>query len=239
MSVRVNKIFVDYDLVEKHNQVSYAHKEDVELVDLVTRFSAPDQLLDARETKTPIFNRSGDATIVRPIGPYGVYYLYLRPLYALSRIVVEPDDVFVDVTRVKDQLVYCFYNGTRRESISITATISEDIEGVARELSTGLNDASWRQYFIRKVLTKPGASSIDQPPGAYPDIMTAARAARYLSVEEKTIRNWTSEGKIPYKKLGSSVRYVRAELDAALEAGTIGKTSSKKPKASKAKSKTA
>lgn len=230
MSVRVNKIFVDYDLVQKHNQVSFAHNEDVELVDLVTRFPAPDRLLDIRETETPISNRAGDATIVRPVGPYGIYYLYLRPNFALSQIVVEPDDVFVDITRVKDQLVYCFYNGTRRESISITATICEDLEGVARELSTGLNDATWRQYFVRKVLTKPDARPIGQPAQEFPDIMTVAQAARYLSVEEKTIRNWTSEGKIPFKKLGSSVRYQKKELDEALQKGDLGKSRSRKPK---------
>jgi excisionase family DNA binding protein len=231
MSVRVNRIFVDYDLIQKHNQVSYAHNDDVELVDLVTSFQAPDRLLDIRETETPIFNRTGDATIVRPVGPFGIYYLYVRPNFALSSIVVEPDDVFVDVTRVKDQLVYCFYNGTRRESISITATICEDLEGVARELSSDLNDATWRQYFVRKILKKPAARPIGQPTGVYPDIMTAAQAARYLSVEEKTIRNWTSEGKIPFKKLGSSVRYKKSELDQGLEKGAIGKSSSKKPRA--------
>jgi excisionase family DNA binding protein len=235
MSVRVNQIFVDYDLVQKQNQVSYAHNEDVELADLVTRFPAPDRLLDIRETEIPIFNRTGDATIVRPVGPYGMYYLYLRPNFALSKILVEPDDVFVDITRVRDHLVYCFYNGTRRESISITATICEDLEGVARELSTGLNDATWRQYFIRKVLTKPDARPIGKPSQAHQDIMTAAQAARYLSVEEKTIRNWTSEGKIPFKKLGSSVRYKQSELDDALEKGEIGTFISKKPKARKSK----
>lgn len=239
MSVRVNKIFVDYDLVQKHNQVSFAHNEDVDLVDLVTRFPAPDRLLDIRETETPIFSRAGHATIVRPVGPYGIYYLFLRPNFALSKIVVEPDDVFVDISREKDHLVYCFYNGTRRESISISATICEDLEGVARELSTGLNDATWRQYFVRKVLTKPDARSIGQPAAAFPDIMTAAQAARYLSVEEKTIRNWTSEGRIPFKKLGSSVRYMKKELDEALENGDIGKAISKKLKARQSKSKPA
>jgi excisionase family DNA binding protein len=60
--------------------------------------------------------------------------------------------------------------------------------------------------------------------------MTVAQAARYLSVEEKTIRNWTSEGKIPFKKLGSSVRYQKKELDEALQKGDLGKSRSRKPK---------
>jgi excisionase family DNA binding protein len=151
----------------------------------------------------------------------------LRPLYALSRIVVDPDDVFVDITRVKEQLVYCFYNGTRRQGIGITATIVEDVAGVARELSTGLDDAVWRQYFVRKVLQKPDVRSLVELE-SFPSIMNAAQVARYLGVEEKTIRNWTSEGKIPYKKVGSAVRYMKSEIDDAFEAEHIGKAKDKK-----------
>ena len=43
--------------------------------------------------------------------------------------------------------------------------------------------------------------------------MTAKQAADYLQVEEKTIRNWTSQGKIPASKIGGTVRYSKAALD--------------------------
>ena len=43
--------------------------------------------------------------------------------------------------------------------------------------------------------------------------MTAAQAADYLQVEEKTIRNWSSQGKIPKSKIGGTVRYSKAVLD--------------------------
>jgi excisionase family DNA binding protein len=230
MSIRVNRICVDYDRVLEHSQLTFEHKADVELVDLVTTFSAPDYLRDVRDLKTPIFNRDGNATIVRDVGSHGVYYLYIRPSFALSKIVVDPDDVFVDVTRMKDQLVYCFYNGTRRQSISITATIVEDLEGVARELSTGLADSIWRQYFIRKILQKPDARPLDAAGDAFPPIMNAAQVAKYLGMEEKTIRNWTSEGKIPHKKVGSAVRYRKSDIDAAFTSEEIGKAKKQKSK---------
>jgi excisionase family DNA binding protein len=43
--------------------------------------------------------------------------------------------------------------------------------------------------------------------------MTAKEVAKYVNVGEKTIRNWTSEGKIPFVKLGSAVRYPKTRID--------------------------
>jgi excisionase family DNA binding protein len=43
--------------------------------------------------------------------------------------------------------------------------------------------------------------------------MTAEEVANYLNLEIKTIRNWTSEGKIPSVKLGSAVRYQKERKD--------------------------
>ena len=43
--------------------------------------------------------------------------------------------------------------------------------------------------------------------------MTATEVAFYLNVGIKTIRNWTSENKIPYVKLGSAVRYPKTRID--------------------------
>ena len=43
--------------------------------------------------------------------------------------------------------------------------------------------------------------------------MTAKEVADYLGVKTKTIRNWTSEKKIPFVKLGGSVRYPRERID--------------------------
>ena len=43
--------------------------------------------------------------------------------------------------------------------------------------------------------------------------MTAEQVADYLQVDKKTIRNWTSEGKIPSVKIGSAVRYPKERID--------------------------
>ena len=224
MSIRINRIWIDYDNGDKSHRKVFDHKAEIELADLVSELErAPDRLVEADVYKFPIFNRDGHASIVREVGPNGAYFLSLRPEYALSDVVVDPDDLFVDLKIVKDRIVYCFYNGTRRQAISITATIAEDIAGVARELSTGLSDPIWRQYFIRKALRKPDAKPLSAPGESYPEILTASQVARYLAVEEKTIRNWTSERKIPFKKAGSNVRYRKTEIDAALDRGELGK----------------
>ena len=91
-----------------------------------------------------------------------------------------------------------------------------------------MNDAVWRQYFIRKVLRKPDAKAPGEVEETYPQFMSAAQAARYLAVEEKTVRNWTSEKNISSKELGGATRYKKTELGAALGAGTRGKVSKKK-----------
>ena len=66
----------------------------------------------------------------------------------------------------------------------------------------------------------------------YPEIMTANQVASYLGFEAKTIRNWTSEGTIPHKKIGRSPRYLKSEIDEALKNETLGR---KKPGKSKPK----
>lgn len=49
--------------------------------------------------------------------------------------------------------------------------------------------------------------------------LTAAQAAVYLKLALGTIRNLTSERRIPFAKRGGIVRYNRASLDAWLESG--------------------
>jgi len=47
-------------------------------------------------------------------------------------------------------------------------------------------------------------AGIELPEIAVPEIMNARQLADYLGFEEKTIRNWTSEGTVPYRKVGGS-----------------------------------
>lgn len=47
-----------------------------------------------------------------------------------------------------------------------------------------------------------------------------AEAAKYLGLSEQTIRNKASKGEIPFKKVGSALRFRRAELDQWVESAT-------------------
>ena len=51
--------------------------------------------------------------------------------------------------------------------------------------------------------------------------MTAEQIAEYVQVEVKTIRKWTSDGRIPHSKLGSAVRYRKDEIDTAIKEGSL------------------
>lgn len=48
------------------------------------------------------------------------------------------------------------------------------------------------------------------------DWMTTKEVAEYLSVSVGQIRNWTSNGKVSYYKIGRHNRYLRSEVDALL-----------------------
>jgi excisionase family DNA binding protein len=47
--------------------------------------------------------------------------------------------------------------------------------------------------------------------------------AVYLQLEEKTIRNMTSEGRIPFVRVGGAVRYEKDKIDEAIKNGILGK----------------
>lgn len=46
--------------------------------------------------------------------------------------------------------------------------------------------------------------------------LSVSEAAEYLRISEGSLRNLTSNGKIPFYKLGRRVRYLKAELKALL-----------------------
>lgn len=48
--------------------------------------------------------------------------------------------------------------------------------------------------------------------------MKVPEVARYLGLAESTIRNKVSRGEIPYKKVGTQVRFRRSEIDEWVEA---------------------
>ena len=153
----------------------------------------------------PLFNENGLTKLTPEVGPKGIYYLELQPRYKLKQLIVEPEDVVVDIYfGAEERLIYSFYNPTRRNNITISAASEKDKDNVHAKLKSDLKDIYWRQYFIRlaqnEVDVKRSSTKVSEN-------MTAEEVAKYLNLEIKTIRNWTSEGKIPSVKLRSAVRY--------------------------------
>jgi excisionase family DNA binding protein len=160
---------------------------------------------------SPLFNASGLTKLIPELGPKGIYYLELRPEHKLKLLVVEPEDVVVDIyIGPKLTLIYSFYNPTRKNFISITASIEKDKEYVYTKLKSDLTDIYWRQYFIKLALNKIEDTRSELKVSTN---MTADEVVKYLQLDKKTIRKWTSEGKIPNMKLGSAVRYRKVQID--------------------------
>jgi excisionase family DNA binding protein len=158
-----------------------------------------------------LFNEKGLTKLIPEVGPKGIYYLELRPSYKLKQLFVEPDDVVVDIfIGSEETLIYSFYNPTRRNFISINASLEKDKENVFTKIKSDLTNIYWRRYFIRRALYDTDVTMSDSK---ISENMTAAEVAKYLNLGNKTIRNWTSEGKIPFVKLGSSVRYPKERID--------------------------
>ncbi len=163
------------------------------------------------ELSTPrLFNAAGLEKLIPEVGPKGIYYLELRPGYKLKQLMVDPDEVVVDIfIGPIDTLIYSFYNPTRRNSISITASIEKDLQ-VYTKLKSDLSNIHWRQYFIRLAMDRVQEKEIENKVSVN---MNAKEVADYLGVGIKTIRNWTSEEKIPSVKIGSAVRYPKERID--------------------------
>ena len=119
--------------------------------------------------------------LIPEVGPKGIYYLELRPGYKLKQLIVEPEDVVVDIyIGAKDTLIYSFYNPTRRNHISITASSEKDKDNIYAKLKSDLTDIYWRQYFVRVAIDivdiKKGDTKISEN-------MTAEEVANYLNVK--------------------------------------------------------
>ncbi len=184
--------------------------------------SMQDELIEA-----PLFDKNNLAKMIEEVGYHERLIIFLRPRYKLERIMVEPDEVIMDVHPSQgERLAYSFYNPTKRSSISIAAKISEDIDGVYRKIAASPNDLQLRQYFIKRATEQVSFES--EPKKVFPELMTVSQVSEYLQLEEKTIRNWVPGKQIPFKKVGSAVRFKKTEIDEALESGTLGRAMAKK-----------
>lgn len=66
----------------------------------------------------------------------------------------------------------------------------------------------------------------EQTPGAFADMLDTPETANYLDVSEPTVNRWRGTGDgPPYVKIGSRVRYRRADLDAWLSERIVKSTS--------------
>jgi excisionase family DNA binding protein len=54
------------------------------------------------------------------------------------------------------------------------------------------------------------------------NLMTTKQLAEYLSLKPQTLRLWICQRKIPFFKIGGSVRFRRSEIEALLEQGHVG-----------------
>ncbi len=220
MPYPVNKIIHHRDYTTFYQSLEFPLEETVEYPYIAGEMQTliPDgaafDITKAPVIENPLFNRADLCKLVIPVGEGDIYYLELREDHILDQVIVEPAEVVVDIFYGDGTLIYSFYNpvGTDHGYIILTAKLIEDTEGVYSKIKSDPADPIWRQYFIRRALARLDGSG-QPPPKQYPDYMTAMQAADYLQVKEKTIRNWTSQGKIPASKIGGTVRYNKTALD--------------------------
>jgi excisionase family DNA binding protein len=217
MPYKLNKIIFQRDNIKDYE--THTHNLDSEidfpfvagkLQELVPKEHQYGKQSRLELSDSPLFNESGLTKLIPEVGAKGIYYLEVRSGHKLKQLVVEPDEVIVDIyIGPKYTLIYSFYNPTRRNTISITVSIEKD-QQVYSKIKSDLSDIHWRQYFIQSAMNKVEDKIIESKVSSN---MTANEVAEYIGVGTKTIRNWTSEGKIPSIKIGSAVRYPKDRID--------------------------
>ena len=216
MAYKLNKIIFQRDNINDYETHTHPLNTEIdfpfvagELQELIPQEHQYGKQSKLELSKSPLFNESGLTKLIPEVGPKGLFYLELRPGYKVKQLVVEPDDVVTDIyVGPKDTLIYSFYNPTRRNSISITCSLERD-DRVYSKIKTDLTDIHWRQYFIRVAQS----NAVEKSESRVYENMTADQVADYLQLDIKTIRNWTSERKIPFVKLGGAVRYPKERID--------------------------
>lgn len=179
-----------------------------------------DNLPHVRIVNLPLFNKGNVLNISNNLGQNSVCFIAVRPKYWIVDTDPVPQGIitdiyFSDIVKKDDRLVYGFYNITGKDIFSVTGLLKKDEENIYDKLKSNPTDIVWRRYIVRRSLA-PSGDDIPAPSITYPENMTAYQLAVYLQLKEKTIRNLTSEGKLPYLKISGSVRYNKEEVDAAL-----------------------
>ena len=224
MPYKLNKIIFQRDNIRDYE--THTHPLDTEidfpfvagkLQELVPKENQYGKKSRLELSTSPLFNESGLTKLIPDVGPKGIYYLELRPGYKLKQLVVDPDDVVVDIyIGQKDTLIYSFYNPTRRNTISITAAIEKDTEGVYSQIKAEPDDLIWRHYFVQRALlsAEKGNTGRTNSEKIDKEILTADEAANHLRMKKKTLQNYVAEGKIKSLKGG---KFRRKDLEEFLE----------------------
>jgi excisionase family DNA binding protein len=240
MSIKIKKAIIDVDYGDSYGSMEFEADTVVDhpMLGSMGNFLIPhdSNLVDFKEVKISLFNKDLQTTLVRDVGRYGVYFLYLRPGYVIDRVLIEPDGVVLDIffkcdreDPKRDRLIYCFYNHTNHQTLKITGKMGPDKKKVLEKLKQDPANLIWRQYFIHDLQVRSiEVDTRSLGSGTSKDILTADEVAEYLGLEVKTIRNWTSQNKIKYFKIGSSVRYKKTEIDKAIEENELGKAKPKR-----------
>lgn len=161
----------------------------------------------------PLFNNAGFCSIIENTGEKGALYVELQPGKMLSEIHVEPDGLMADLLITKDGgLLYQFYNASSHEAVSVKVKIEDDKEGIYSKIKAHSDDLEYRQFFLKKVLKKPGVGKIQEPKVDYPDLMTAEQVAEHLQISLQTVRNKTSSGEMKSKVIAGLRRYNKSDL---------------------------
>ena len=171
-----------------------------------------DKIVDGQfeELAYPAFNHAGLLKQTITVGYNGHYYLEVRPKFYLSDIVVEPKDVELNLLVNKTSFIYQLINfSDTRISISLTGELKRDTEDIYSKVCNNLKDIGWRIYSLNKMLVKN--RTLDEY-NQYPDYLTAQEVAWLLRKSSKTIRNWTSAGHIPHKKINGSILYLKTDI---------------------------
>ncbi len=226
MPIKLKEILFHIDWGTSFGEIRLRYETPVEspyhLASLSEMLPPPEHLESESVESIQFFSSGGVFKVIPEVGKSGLYLLRLRPHYRLKNLIVEPEEIVVDVyANTNESITYSFYNPTRRSSINVSGQLVEDIDGFYRKITTYPDDPVWRQSIVKRSMAPFGETSDGSMSGSYPPYMTAEQIADYLQVEVKTIRKWTSEGRIPHSKLSGAVRYQKEEIDAAIKAGTF------------------
>lgn len=226
MSFSVREILVMYDRGSSHDFEHYAYKEPFDAPYAVGEFqdfipTYKRKLVEHGKIEAPLFNTAGRTMIPVAVGKWGMFYFKLRPMHLLTEIFVDPENIDVSLYFDDDSLIYAFYNNTRRPTFNVSARIGEDVEEVFAKLKSDPKNELLYKLYVRKAFAK--SSRLNEEMSKAESVMTAEQLTQYAKVGLQTIRNMTSNGKIPFVKFGRAVRYRKDEVDEWMKAHRVGR----------------